>query len=123
MADGLEHAPDLAVAALMDRELDPRGPKSANRGRRRPAVLELDALREPLERLVRRLVFELGLVALFDLVLRMSQPVCQLTVVREQERARGVGVEPAGRRRRPGRPARRTCSAGPAPRSPSRARP
>ena len=49
------------------------------------------------ERLVRRFALDLGLVDLLDLVPRMREPVREVSVVREQEDARCVRVEPADR--------------------------
>src|SRR5919201_1461480 len=45
----------------------------------------------------RRLALDLGLVDLLDPVARMGQPVCELAVVGEQERAGGVDVEATDR--------------------------
>ena len=50
---------------------------------------------ELLERVVGRVALDLGLVDLLDLVARMREPVRELAVVREQERAGRVGVEAA----------------------------
>ena len=44
-----------------------------------------------------RVALDLGLVRLLDAVARMREPVRELAVVREQERAGRVGVEPADR--------------------------
>ena len=66
-------------------------------GRRGGTVVELDAFGEPLERLVGRLAFDLGLVDLLHLVAWVREPMRELTVVREQEGAGRVGVEPADR--------------------------
>ena len=43
MVDSLEHPLDLVLAALVERELERRRAEAAHPGRRRPAVLELDA--------------------------------------------------------------------------------
>ena len=95
VADGREHPLHLVLAAFVDAELDAAGPEAAGvRGARRP-VVELDAVAEPLERLVGGVALDLGLVDLLDLVARMGEPVRQLAVVGEQERAGRVGVEPA----------------------------
>ena len=66
------------------------------RGRGR-AVVELEPRPELLERIVRGLALDLGLVDLLDLVARVREPVRELAVVREQERAGRVGVEAADR--------------------------
>ena len=44
VADRLEHPPHLAVAALVEHELDPRRPEPPDARRRRRPVVELDAL-------------------------------------------------------------------------------
>ena len=97
MADRREHALDLVLAAFVHRQLDAVRAEAARAGGRGRAVVELDAVAEPLERLVGRLALDLGLVDLLDLVARMGEPVRELAVVREQERAGGIGVEPADR--------------------------
>ena len=42
----LEHAPDLALAALVDRQLEPVGAETSHLGRGSRPILELDALSE-----------------------------------------------------------------------------
>ena len=64
-------------------------------GGRRGAVVELDAALERSQRLVRRLALDLGLVDLLHLVARVRETVRELAVVREQERAGRVRVQPA----------------------------
>ena len=61
------------------------------------AVVELDAFAQPLQVGVSRLRPGLDLVDLVDLVPRMREPVCEVAVVREQERAGRVRVEPPDR--------------------------
>ena len=51
------------------------GPSRRARGRRRAAVVELDALGEAAQRFVRRFALDLGLVDLLDLVARVREPV------------------------------------------------
>ena len=82
MADRGQHPLDLVLAALVDRELNAGGGKSSCVGRRRRAVVELDAMLELLERLVARLALDLRLVDLLDLVARVREPVRELAVVR-----------------------------------------
>ena len=95
VADRREHPLDLVLAAFVDAELDCAGAEPAGlRGRGR-AVVELDAGRAALERIVFRVALDLGLVDLLDLVARMREPVRELAVVREQQRAGRVGVEAA----------------------------
>ena len=52
VANRLEHALDLMLAALVDRELDPRGPEPLHARRRSRPVVELDPLGQPFERFV-----------------------------------------------------------------------
>ena len=82
------------------------------------AVLELDALGEPGQRLVVGLALDLGLVDLVHLVARVHEPVRERPVVREQEDAGRVRVEPPHRHDAPlmgdeahdGRPSLRVAS-------------
>jgi hypothetical protein len=95
--DGLAHPLDLVLAALVEGQLEAARREAADLCRRRAAVLELDALGEPPQSLVVQFARDVRLVDLLDLVARMREPVRQRPVVREQERARGVGVEAADR--------------------------
>ena len=97
VADRLAHPLHLVLAALVEDELDPVRAEAARACRRGAAVLELDALTEAAERLVVRLALDLRLVRLLDAVARVREPVRERAVVREQERAGGVGVEAADR--------------------------
>jgi len=82
--DRLEHPLRLAVAALVERELEP-APAEASRSRGRgETVVELDALGEPAERVVVQLALDFDLVDLLDAVARVRKPVRELAVVREQ---------------------------------------
>src|SRR5262249_40131076 len=65
------HSLDLVLAAFVDRELDLVRSEAPSLGRRRRAVIELNALLELCERLVARLALDLGLVDLLDLVARV----------------------------------------------------
>src|ERR687892_480470 len=71
MADRLEHALDLMLATLVQRELDEPRHKQARLGRSRAAVSELDALAERCERLRVGRALDLGLVHLPDAVARV----------------------------------------------------
>ena len=95
MPDGLEHAPDLAVPALVEGELEPRGTEAPHAGGRRRAVLELHARRERANRLVVRLALDVRDVDLLDEVPRMREPMCQVTVVREEQYPGRIAVEPS----------------------------
>ena len=61
----------------------------------RAVLVELHAVGELAQDAVGRLLPELGDVDLVDLVLRMREPVREVAVVREQDRAGRVGVEAA----------------------------
>src|SRR3954471_13176624 len=50
MPDGLAHPPHLALAALVDGDLEHAGGDAADLGRRGPAVVELDALAQLAQR-------------------------------------------------------------------------
>ena len=65
--------------------------------RRGRTVLELDALGERREAGVARLTDDVHDVGLLDPVARMGEPVGERPVVRQEEHARGVAVEPADR--------------------------
>ena len=95
MPDRLEHAAHLAVAPLVEHELDARGRQAADpRGSRR-AVVQLDPFRERRERLVARLAAHLGHVGLLDPVAGVCEPVGERSVVRQQQDACRIAVEPA----------------------------
>jgi uncharacterized protein with GYD domain len=72
-----------------------REPASVRRGGQ--AVVELHALAQRLERFVRWLAFDLGLVDLRNAVARVCQPVRKRSVVGQKQRARRVGVQPSDR--------------------------
>ena len=97
MADRLAHPPHLPVAALVQDELEPGRAEPADAGRRRDPVLELDPFGERAQRVVVRLLPGLDLVDLLDAVAGMREPVRERAVVREQERAGRVDVEPPDR--------------------------
>jgi len=97
MADGLEHPPDLAVAALVQNELELRTPESAHLGRGSRTVVELDPGPQLLELGIADRALTLDLVHLVELVPRVGDAVRKLAVVREHQRARRGGVEAADR--------------------------
>ncbi len=88
-----EHALHLVRATLVQHELDAAWTEPAGAGRRGAAVVELDALAEPAERLVVRVALDLCLVGLLDAVARMGEPVREAAVVGQQERPGRVCVE------------------------------
>ncbi len=97
MPDRLAHAAHLAVAALVQHELHPRAAELARPGRSGDAVLELDAVGERRHGSGRQVALDVGDVRLLDAVARMGKPVGEVTVVREQQHAARVDVEPADR--------------------------
>ena len=97
VADRLAHPLHLVLAALVDRQLEAPRRRGGGPGRGGEAVVELDAFREPAQRLAVWVALDLGLVDLVHLVARVREPVGELTVVREQQRAGRVRVETADR--------------------------
>jgi len=94
--DLLAHAPDLPLAALVDRELDRVRRHAPDPCRRAAPVLELDAFAQSPQRpLAHRRTGHHRPVGLLDLEPRVGQPVRKLAVVGEQDQPRGVAVEPA----------------------------
>ena len=95
MADGLAHPPYLAVAALVQDELEAGRAEAANAGGRRHPVLQLDTLGQRAQRLVVRLLPGLDLVDLLDAVARVGEPMRERAVVRQEQRTGRVDVQPA----------------------------
>ena len=95
VADRLAHPAHLAVAALVQDELEAGCAEAADAGRRRHAVLQLDTLGQRAQRLVVRLLPGLDLVDLLDAVARVGEPVRERAVVRQEQRTGRVDVEPA----------------------------
>ena len=96
--DGLEHPPHLALAALVEDELDALGREPPRAGGGRDAVVERHALPELAQRrLPHRRTAHLGTIDPRDLERRVGQPVGQLAVVGQQDQARRVRVEPPHR--------------------------
>ena len=97
ISDRLAHQAHLALASLVEHQLDARGAETTDLRRGGDTVLELYSLREPAQRRARGLALDLGDVHLLDAVPRMREPMCQRSVVREEERTRGLRVEPSDR--------------------------
>ena len=95
MAQCLEHPFHLAIAPLVERELDPVAAKPARARRRSEAVFQLNTVGEPAHDVVVRLAFDLDLVHLLDAVARVREPVRERAVVGEQQRAGRIGIEAA----------------------------
>ena len=107
MPDGVEHAPQLALAALVQHHAQPGAvaipaQQLRLRGRGR-AVVQLDALAQAGQRRGVRDALDERLVGLVDAVAGVRQAVRQLAVGGEQQQPLAVAVEPpdvaqAGRR-------------------------
>jgi len=99
MAGVVDHATHLAFSAFMDRDLDPGIrlllAELSYPGGRRLAVLEKNALFEHLDVPVLQEALDLHQVGLGQFMLRMGDEVSKVPVVRHQEQALGVIVEPA----------------------------
>src|SRR5581483_7509525 len=95
------HAAHFTIAALADDDAEPRmALAAADHGElleARRAVLEFDAALQPLERFVGHLAVDAADVLAFDLGARMHERMRERAVGREQQKARGVDVEPAHR--------------------------
>ena len=103
VADGLEHPPHLALAALVDGDLDAVGRESLHARGCRPPVVELDALAQRPQRVVAHgRAPHLGVVGARDLERGVREPVRERAVVGQQDEPGGVGVEPAHRVQPPG---------------------
>lgn len=104
-ADGREHPPDLAVAALEDGELDLRAARSLDfpggllhadiLGGKRLAVREFDARGQLRDTRGIGHAAHHGAVGLPDMVLRMADLVEEIAVVGEEDEALRLDIEPA----------------------------
>ena len=102
VAERLDHAVDLAVLALVDRDREPGVLALARQdldlgGHRLRAVVERDAFSELLDLIVRELTVDLDVIGLRDVARRCEQLRRELTVVGEQEDALGIEVESSDR--------------------------
>src|SRR6188472_4171166 len=98
VADGGAHPPHLALAALVERELELVLAGQVDGGRRGPPVVELDTVAERAQRaLADRPAADARAVALRDLEARVREAVRELAVVGEQDQAGRVGVESSDR--------------------------
>src|SRR5215203_4167374 len=96
--DRLAHPPHLALATLVDGDLELARGDATDLRRRGAAVVELDALAELAQRrLVHRRAADDGAVGLGHLERRVGEAVGELPVVGEQDQAGAVGVEAADR--------------------------
>src|SRR3954451_14500876 len=94
--DGLEHALDLPLAPLVDRELDHTGTDLADLRGGGQAVVEQDALAQRLHRgLVDRRVGDPRAVGARHLEGGVGEAVGELAVVGQQDQTGGVVVQPA----------------------------
>jgi hypothetical protein len=98
VADVLAHTLDLALAALVDRDLEGVGLHARDARRRGHPVLELDSVAErPQRRLVHRGAAHNRTVGLVDLEARVRQAMREVAVVGQQDQPAGVGVKTANR--------------------------
>src|SRR4051812_23655146 len=97
MTDGRSHAPHLAFAALMDRDLQQRAASTtrehATPRRRGGTVVEHDSLAQLGDRGPTRCALDLRHVRLVDAVSRMREELGELTVVREHEEPARAHIE------------------------------
>ena len=97
MPDGLAHPPHLTVSPLVEHELHPRAAELAGAGGSSHAVLELDTFRENRNGGGGQVALDVCDIGLLDAVAWMGQTVRQIAVVRQQQHAARVDVEPAHR--------------------------
>jgi len=100
IAERLDHPVDLAVLALVDRDPEPGVLALARqdldlRGQRRRAVVEGDPVAERPDLVRRQLAVDLDVIRLRHVARRCEQPSGELAVVREEQDAFRVEVEPA----------------------------
>lgn len=99
--DRSAHSLHLVRAAFMKCQLDPTDPRAASNdpslGGCRSAILELDTGSKRRERIGGRRADDVDVVHLGNPEARMRQSVGERAVIRQQERARRVGVEPTYR--------------------------
>ena len=93
MADALAHPLDLTLAALVDRQLEGVRRDAPDTGGRRQPVLELHPVPEGVERPAVHRPGHHHAIGLRHLVAGMGQPQGELTVVGQQDQARGVDVQ------------------------------
>ena len=96
VADRLAHPLHLALAALVEHQLDPRRARGGvpAPARVRPSSSSTPS-RQRAQGRVGGLALHLDLVDLVDLVARVREPMREGAVVRQQDRARRVGVQAA----------------------------
>ena len=96
-ADCRKHAAHLSITPLMDDCLDYRTPllclQHAQTCRSRPAVLQENAGAQLRQTILRNGAHNLRMIGLVDLVARMEQPLCQRTVVGDEEQSLRIGIQ------------------------------
>src|SRR4029450_5204019 len=85
----------VVLTRLVERDLETLCARASGLRRRGATVVEVDAGPQPLELLFGRLALDLDVVDLLDPVAGVGGAVGEWAVVRQHERTRGVGVEPA----------------------------
>src|SRR5256885_12298097 len=102
----MEHAAHLAMTAFSDHQaqLGPtrlaiavRRAKALDLSRSGDPIAQLDALAQRLQRAGGGQAGHQHLVFLGDLVARVSEAICEVAIVGEEEQAGAVGIEPANR--------------------------
>jgi 23S rRNA (adenine2503-C2)-methyltransferase len=94
VADRLAHPLDLALSTFVDGELDLSRGDLANQRRGGGPVVELEPVAQQLERtLAHRGIADDRPIGLGHLEGGVSQPVCELAVVREEDEPGGIGVQ------------------------------
>src|SRR5205085_5167419 len=94
MTDCCAHPLDLSLAALVDREQELVGAPPADGRGCRQSVVELDAVAKRSQpRLAHRTATQLRPICPRDLERGMREAICELSVVCQQDQARGVGIE------------------------------
>ncbi len=102
VADRFDHAVNLAMLALVDRDAEPRVLRIRRQnldlcGQRDRAVVELNAFAEPLDVLGAQLAVDLHVIRLRHVARGREELRRQLTVVGEQQNTLGIEIETADR--------------------------
>jgi hypothetical protein len=102
VAERLDHAMDLAMLALVDRDAEPGvlalARQDLDLGRHRHgAIVERDAVPQRLDLFAAELGVHLDVIGLGDVVARGEQPRRQIAIVGQEQDAFGVEVEPTDR--------------------------
>ena len=98
MANFVAHSPHQTISPLGDHDLEPSRSlvvfENFDHRRPRPAVLQMHALAQLIERRGDRPTAHLDLVDLGHVIARMKESVAELAIGRHQQEAFGVVIEP-----------------------------